>query len=345
MKRMKKWSFLCIFLLTGSIFGANVLYQKELEPVVEEGYGEVEEVGTAFEKIKPSTVHEDSHVSQSGETVTDGNTAGSIDTTSEEAAESSTLGTDEPDSEQHTDGMIPGTDAVASGDLTANAIPGADTSGNISGEQPLYRDPSEVVYQQVDDTYFADAVFIGDSRTVGMMDYGGLKDISTFYASTGLTVYKIFTAPIVTVPEEKQKITIEEALNQRQFAKIYLMIGINEMGTGTVDSFLEKYQEVVTHLRELQPNAILYLQSIMKVSTKRSDQGDYINNPGIDARNQGIAQMADNVSIYYLDVNGVVTDADGGMEPSYTFDGVHLKAQYIPLWKDYLKAHAVVLPE
>ena len=35
----------------------------------------------------------------------------------------------------------------------------------------------------------------------------------------------------------RQKITIEEALQERQFAKIYLMIGINEMGTGTVETF------------------------------------------------------------------------------------------------------------
>ena len=57
---------------------------------------------------------------------------------------------------------------------------------------PVEEIPQEVVYHTVDDSYFDDAVFIGDSRTVGMYEYGGLEETSTFYASTGLTVYKMF---------------------------------------------------------------------------------------------------------------------------------------------------------
>jgi lysophospholipase L1-like esterase len=327
MKRLKKWSFLCILGLVGCFFGIGAAYERIQKPGIEEGYGVIDEAGTGFEKTKPSTVYEKQPDNNPVMTapVSDGDPANTIHNEEEGG---SAEGSTEPSSSESS--------AEGSGDSTT------DDAAQVP--PPTYRDPSEVVYEQVDDNYFADAVFIGDSRTVGMKDYGGLEDISTFYASTGLTVYKIFTAPIVEVPDQKQKITIEEALTQKQFAKIYLMIGINEMGTGTVDSFLAKYQEVVTHLRELQPDAIIYLQGIMKVTTKRSDQGDYINNPGIDARNAGIAQMADNVSTYYLDVNTAICDTTGGLEPTYTFDGVHLKAQYIPLWKDYLKAHAAVLP-
>ncbi|MDE7112951.1 MAG: acylhydrolase, partial [Acetatifactor sp.] len=200
-----------------------------------------------------------------------------------------------------------------------------------------------VSYQTVEDDYFADAVFIGDSRTVGLFEYGGLEEISTFYASTGLTVHKLFSSKIVPVPGQKQKITVEEALTQNQFAKVYLMIGINEMGTGTPESFLEKYAECVAHIQELQPDAIIYLQSIMCVTDERSAQGDYITNEGIHIRNEGIAAMADDERIFYLDVNQSVCDETGAMTAGYTYDGVHLKAQYIALWKDYLKCHAVAL--
>jgi len=201
--------------------------------------------------------------------------------------------------------------------------------------------PQEVVYHTVDDSYFDDAVFIGDSRTVGMYEYGGLEETSTFYASTGLTIYKMFDSAIVSVPGQKKKITVEEALSEKQFARIYLMIGINEMGTGTVESFMKAYSEAVQHLRELQPDAVIYLQAIMKVTTERSEQGDYINNEGIEARNAEIAKLADDQKIFFLDVNPEICDETGGMVASYTYDGVHLKAQYIPIWLDYLKAHAV----
>lgn len=119
------------------------------------------------------------------------------------------------------------------------------------------------------------------------------------------------------------------------------MIGINEMGTGTVDTFMEKYKDVVAHLQELQPDAIIYLQAIMRVSTERSNKGDYINNPGIDARNVEIAKLADNKKIFYLDVNPLVCDDTGGLIKEDTFDGVHLKAAYIDIWKQFLMDHAI----
>ena len=40
----------------------------------------------------------------------------------------------------------------------------------------------------------------------------------------------------------------------------------------------------------------------MKVTTERSNKGDYITNEGIDARNAEIAKLANNVNIFYLDV-------------------------------------------
>lgn len=214
-------------------------------------------------------------------------------------------------------------------------------SGSDVQESDTGRNTGEVSYVSVEDDYFADAVFIGDSRTVGLYEYAGLEEVSTFYASTGLTIYKMFDAPIVNVPGQKAKKTVEQALSEKQFSKIYLMIGINEMGTGTVDSFLEAYAQAVEHLQELQPDAIIYVQAIMKVTTERSNKGDYITNEGIEARNTGIEALADNEKVYYLDVNPLICDETGGMEASYTFDGVHLKAQYISIWKDFLKSHAV----
>lgn len=240
-------------------------------------------------------------------------------------------------------------DVVNTGDGTAE--------GTGAAEQPITRPPeaappeaaapmepdvsAEPVFVTVEDEYFSDAVFIGDSRTVGMCEYGGLEEVSTFYASTGLTIYKIFDSAIVDVPGQKRKITVEEALQENSFAKIYLMIGINEMGIGTVETFTEKYREVVEHLQELQPDAIIYIQGIIKVTTERSDQGDYINNEGIEARNLELEKLADNRSIFYLDVNPLICDETGGLVDSYTFDGVHLKAKYIQIWKDYLKENAV----
>ncbi len=251
----------------------------------------------------------------------------------------------EPDAPATGEVTVSGNLVPAEGEMAAETESAATepvaTEASETQEPEESEEPKEVVYHTVDDSYFDDAVFIGDSRTVGMYEYGGLEETSTFYASTGLTIYKMFDSAIVPVPGQKKKITVEEALSEKQFAKIYLMIGINEMGTGTVESFMKAYGEAVQHLQELQPDAIIYLQAIMKVTTERSEQGDYITNEGIEARNTEIAKLADNEKIFYLDVNPLICDETGGMAASYTYDGVHLKAQYIPIWLNFLKEHAV----
>ena len=122
------------------------------------------------------------------------------------------------------------------------------------------------------------------------------------------------------------------------------MLGINEMG-GSFEPFVERYREVVDRLQELQPDAIIYVQAIIKVTVERSAQGDYITNEGIEMRNEAISQFADNDKVFYLDVNPLVCDETGGMIASYTTDGVHLKAKYIEIWKDFLKTHAICLDE
>lgn len=194
-------------------------------------------------------------------------------------------------------------------------------------------------FTTVTQDYFDDAVFIGDSRTVGLRDYSGW-DNATYYASIGLTVYDMFTNPIVE--EDGQKITVEEALTRHQFGKVFLMIGINEMGTGTVDSFMKAYEEAVAHLRELQPDAIIYVQGIMYVKQSRSERDPIFNNPAIQERNDRIAMLANNQDIFYIDVNEVVTDETGNLNPEYTYDETHLLGKYYSVWTDFLLEHGIV---
>jgi hypothetical protein len=326
MKWFKKWSFLCCLILSGMIFLAADLYQASRGGISTDfTFGSLKE--NWIKKAESGEEHE-----------TEGLTTSDTQIVSDLIAS-----IDAESNMEDTNSSNEGNSSNYIGSL--NQTQNESKINTLDLIPPiLYRDPSEVTYETVTDEYFADALFIGDSRTVGMFEYGGLEEIATFYASTGLTIYKMFDAQIATTPQLEKPVTIEEALQTQTFSKVYLMIGINEMGTGTTETFIEKYKEVVTHLQELLPDAIFYLQGILKVSTKRSEQGDYINNEGIEARNAGIATLCDQVHTYYLDVNTAVCDENGALEPSYTFDGVHLKARYIPLWKGYLQTHAVVLP-
>ena len=215
----------------------------------------------------------------------------------------------------------------------AEDLQGADDE---SGQEEWENLPEWIT---VEESYFDDALFIGDSRIVGLRDYGKLEEHATFYASEGLNIFRLLNSRIVEVEGQRKKITVEEALGERQFGKIYLMVGINELDIGTVERYKNTYQETIERIRELQPNARIYIQSIMLVTEKRAAKGDFVTNAGIRERNEAIQGIADNENVFYLDVNEAVVDESGGMNPEYTTDGVHLKAKYVPLWKEYIKTH------
>lgn len=197
------------------------------------------------------------------------------------------------------------------------------------------------VWGSVDETYFDDAVFIGDSRTVGLQNYGDWSDQVTFMASTGLLVHKAMRTK-VTLPGAKNRVTIEEALSEKQYGKVYVMFGINELGRGDADQYLLDYRTFLDRLKELQPNAIIYIQSGLKVTAERAAKGDMVTNSAIDERNEIIQSLVDNEQVFYLNVNEAVCDENGDLFDDYTHDGVHLKAQYLTIWKDYLCENAVI---
>lgn len=193
-------------------------------------------------------------------------------------------------------------------------------------------------FVQVEESYFDDAVFIGDSRTVGLHDYGGM-DNATFYATIGLNVYDLWKDKFCEVDGEK--LTLEEALKKRQYGKIYFQVGINEMGRGTLDGFMETYQAAVQKFLKLQPDAVIYVQGIMHVAKVKSESDEIFNNEGIQMRNERIAQLADNIRVFYIDMNEVVCDEEGNLREELTFDNVHLYGSKYNIWVDFLKTKGI----
>ena len=119
------------------------------------------------------------------------------------------------------------------------------------------------------------------------------------------------------------------------------MLGINELGRGTTEDFMGQYTEVIDTLRELEPEAKIFIMGIMRVSEKKSSSDAIFNNSNINARNNAVATLADNKNIFYIDVNEVVCDEEGNLKEEYTFDQIHLLGAYNDLVKQFLLEHGV----
>lgn len=188
----------------------------------------------------------------------------------------------------------------------------------------------------------ADALFIGDSRTVGMMEYAGLTE-ANYFCSIGMNVFNIKKNRI-SVPSVG-KVTLEELLSNKKYGKIYIMLGINELGYD-FQSIINKYGDLLDFVNGKQPNAAIFIQANLHVSKKRSDSDKYINNKNIDRLNSELSKSANGKSTFYIDANPLFDDKDGNLSLDKTSDNAHLYARYYTEWGEWIcKETAKVLKE
>lgn len=206
----------------------------------------------------------------------------------------------------------------------------------ISSEAP--KETDTIGYTEAPEGYFSDALFIGDSRTVGLQESGGIPE-AKFFATIGLGI--TFASYSTADVEGIGNVTLTTLLDNYTFGKIYVMLGINEIG-GSLDSLSVVFKELMDKIHMYQPEAIIYILSNMHVSTEYDSLGSAVNNTNISTFNSLISQYADNEKFFYLDGNTILDDENGALSPEKSFDGIHLTAETYMEFADWLSKNAIV---
>ena len=191
------------------------------------------------------------------------------------------------------------------------------------------------------DTWFKDAVFIGDSRTDGFHLFSGVKG-GTFLVHNGLTVFEVVNRAAVLGSGE-DKYSVLSALGGKQYGKVYLALGINELGWFDAQRYAEAFGQLVDEVRDSQPDAVIYVQSIVPVcpsACKSHSQPYYVTNENIAAYNDALAAMCEEKEVLFLNVSEALVDPETWELPTdMTHDGVHFKREGYQAWLSYLLCH------
>ncbi len=219
----------------------------------------------------------------------------------------------------------------------ADANAGALTS---TAANPEYIDSACVVPLQidpVDDSYFHDAVLIGDSRMEGFRNTSGITQ-GTFLTSVGMTLTSISDTKVQTADGN---ITVYQGLSGQQYGKIYLMLGTNDLGFYPMEEFLITAESVLEQFHQLQPGAIIYICSVIYVEEDKTTT-DYVNNTNVQSINAELIKCCEDLPYcYYLNLNEVLSDGNHSLIPGASQDGVHLFADYSKLMLGYMKSHYI----
>lgn len=194
-------------------------------------------------------------------------------------------------------------------------------------------------FTQVDSSYLKDAVFIGNSRLQGFILYSKLPDLCS-YTSVGMNVNTYFTKQTFTVNGESMSAS-EALASTPGFQKVYLKFGINEIGWVSTDQFINGYKKILEHIYSINPDAIIYVQSVLPFSEAAMESDPSLDKYKVMDYNRALKDMAKEYHACYLDISSIYIGNDGYMPYEYSFDGVHLNVQSVQYWRDYILNHAI----
>lgn len=203
---------------------------------------------------------------------------------------------------------------------------------SLSEEETVASEPSGAPAVSLKED-FSGVLFIGDSRTVGLSEYGDLGQAEVF-ADSGMSVFTLFNKTVRLRSQEKSG--LEELLCSRKFDTVFFMLGINELGYD-YDSIVKQYKRTVEKVHELQPDAAIVLGANLHVTAEKASGSSIYNNDRINALNRDIKSMAEASGYVYLDVNQVFDDENGNLAAGYSSDGAHVLGKYYSVWVDWIR--------
>lgn len=186
--------------------------------------------------------------------------------------------------------------------------------------------------------FFDDAVFIGDSITLGLRNFNYEKNWLGKATILCQGSYSVAHAVENTMylSFRGEDMSPQQALAACGAKKVFILLGMNDIALHGVDKSLENWGKLVANIRGTCPDMAIYIQSGTPIYTPGQKGG--LNNERMDAYNERLKAFAEENDCIYLDVATAMKDDTNGLAANYTSDAyVHLTEAACELWVEQLK--------
>lgn len=198
--------------------------------------------------------------------------------------------------------------------------------------------------ERKDDSYLEKSVFVGDSITAGLSGYKFVSPENVL-ASIGLRIDNVTTEQVET--PLLGKTLVLDALTQINPENVYIMLGMNGVAWYDVENgnkkMIDEYSAFIDSIREKLPETDIYIISLTPVGTKKeqietAEKGRVLNTE-IDVFNEKLLALANEKSVYYVDVNTALKDSNGKLSDEDTTDGMHFVKDVYGEFIEYILTH------
>lgn len=124
--------------------------------------------------------------------------------------------------------------------------------------------------------------------------------------------------------------------------KIFLMIGINDLSSGTsIDTIASRIALIVDEIKAKSPVTKIYLQSVLPVTDeKKMFSGHTSRGKDIAPLNELIRQIAIEKAITYIDLyTAFINPQTNKLDVKYSNDGLHLLGSGYQYWATLIKPY------
>ncbi len=247
--------------------------------------------------------------------------------------------------------------AVSQQDNTSSQSQEASAGDSSEAENPSggeHVTPANAVSESspVEPSFFDDAVFIGDSVSLKLQLYiqaqkqqnnyplGQAQFLTAGSLGSGNALWEV-SDKSVHPTYQGTKMLLEDAVAASGAQKVYIMLGMNDVGLYGIDQSVDNMQTLLKNIQAKSPNAVFYVQSATPMVDGR--QQEDLNNANLTAYNEKLAAMCATNGYNYIDVASVLTDETGGLIREYCSDpddmGIHFTDTGCQVWIDYLAKH------
>ena len=186
--------------------------------------------------------------------------------------------------------------------------------------------------------YLNRCVFLGDSRTVAMVNYGFFNDDAAL-AQIGISHPAFASNKFIN--NAGKEYTLKSYLGSHQAPVIYILLGVNGINDPSEAHYKNTFLTLIDSVAEMAPNSNIVLVAIGPVD----DNGIYkdsVRNAWIDKYNDFLLETAKQKHVFYLDIAEILKGSDGQVRSEYNGgDGLHYSGKGCEAIFRYIVEHPV----
>ncbi len=192
--------------------------------------------------------------------------------------------------------------------------------------------------EAVSESSFQNSVFVGD-YFVYYADYMKYCEYATPVYATGYDLNTLLSKKVMRLENEEVSF-IDYIASLDGVKAVYIMLSAESISWMDYPTFVKKYTVLIDGITEAQPEADIYIQSILPINSSEAEKKGYsVTNGKIDQINSYLVSLAEERELWYLDVAEEFKDESGELPSEMTTNGIRLTDEAYSTWYSYILAH------